>query len=257
MKSTEAYGILTAAGHRDPVSVDVVADVLGVSNSEASDTISGMVVMGLATRIRRGLVLLKPPAELGTPTLGDDVYRAAIALTDPDHSYIGFYTALHHHALVTRPATTVYVASVPRRRSRTLADTPIKFITVNPTRLFGIETVAGVPWSDPERTLVDALARPEYCGQLDGVIGAFQRYSAELNTARLRAYVERLGVAAVAKRAEYILWRLGSAQTAPAALATGRQRHYTLLDPHGPTAGNPIPEFEILDNVAAAAWHDS
>jgi predicted transcriptional regulator of viral defense system len=92
---------------------------------------------------------------------------------------------------------------------------------------------------------------------VDTVIGAFQRYSADLDVDRLRAYLQRFGVAAVAKRAEYILSQLHIAPSEPSPLAATRQRHYTLLDPHGPHNGTPVPRFELIDNVAQKAWHGS
>ena len=256
MKSTDAYSILAAAGHLGPVPIDTVANALGLSNSQASDTVSRMVSMGLATRIRRGLVLLKPPAEIGTPALGADAHRAALAVADPAQSYLGFYTALHHHSQVLRPATTIFVATTSRRRSRTLGGTSVRFVTVNPKRLFGIEMVGGLRWSDPERTLVDGLARPEYCGRLDVVVGAFHRSGSAFDVERFRSYLERYGVISVAKRGEYVLDRLGlGSDSKPAPLATRRLRHYVPLDPSGPATGEQIPKWEVIDNIPRRAWH--
>ena len=254
MKSAEAYGILTAAGHQEPVSVDLVAGLLDLSNAEASDVLRRMVKMQLATRVRRGLYLLKPASELGTGTLGADVYRAAIALTEPGTAYIGFYTALHHHALVLRPASTVHVASVSRRRSRTVGGIPIHFVTIGSDRLFGTAIHDGVPWSDRERTLVDAVYRPEYSGQMDTVIGAFLRGADALRVGLLRDYLQRLGVSTVARRTEYIMGRIGVTQDT-ASTSKKKQRRYSLLDPHGPSEGTAIPEFELIDNVPASVWH--
>lgn len=256
MKSTDAYSILTASGHVGPTTIDTVADALGLSRSQASDTVSRMVSMGLATRIRRGLILLKPPAEIGTPTLGADAYRSALAVTDPKQSYLGFYTALHHHSQVLRPATTVFVATTSRRRSRVLGGTSVRFVTVDARRLFGIEVVGGLRWSDPERTLVDGLARPEYCGRLDVVVGAFHRSGSALDVERFRSHIEHYGVISVAKRGEYVLERLGlGSDSKPAPLATKRLRHYVPLDPSGPSTGELIPKWEVVDNIPRQAWH--
>jgi predicted transcriptional regulator of viral defense system len=256
MKSTDAYSILSAAGHVDPVDIETVAGTLGLSRSQASDTVSRMVTMGLATRIRRGLVLLKPPAEIGTPTLGEDAYTAALALTDPAQSYLGFYTALHRHGQVIRPAATVFVATTRRRRSRVIGGTRIRYVTIDPKRLFGIEISNGLPWSDPERTLLDGLARPEYCGRLDVVVGAFHGYGSNLNVERFRTYLGQYGMTSVAKRGEYVLERLGLGNDSePAPLAVRRLRHYIPLDPSGPTTGEQIPQWEVIDNIPPRAWH--
>ncbi len=256
MKSIDAYAILTANGLTSPVTVETMAATLGVTRGEASEVGSGLVSMGMATRLRRGLILLKPPAELGTPTLGEDAFISAMALVDPDQSYLGFYTALHHHALVVRPASTVFVATATRRRSRVIGGTEIRFVAVGGNRIFGIERARdNLPWSDPERTLVDGLARPEYCGQMDVVVSAFHRLGSDLDVDRLRSYVEVYGVATVAKRAEYIMERLHIADGGPPPLAAARQRRSILLDPHGPPEGTLAARWEIIDNVREGAWH--
>lgn len=256
MKSTDAYSILIASGLTEPVAIETVATTLGVTHAQASEVGSGLVSMGMATRLRRGLILLKPPAELGTPTLGEDAFRSAMALVDPDLSYIGFYTALHHHALVVRPASTVFIATVERRRSRVIGGTEVRFVTVVGSRIFGIEHARdNLPWSDPERTLVDGLARPEYCGQMDVVVSAFHRLGSNLDVARLRTYVEAYGVAAVAKRAEYIMERLCISDGGAPLLATAKQRRRVPLDPLGPLEGALVTRWELIDNVSEGAWH--
>ena len=257
MKSTEAYGVLIAAGHNEPVSVDIVARLLGLSTAEASAVLGRMVKLQLATRVRRGLYLVKPAVEIGTPTLGTDIYKAAIALVDASNAYVGFYSALHHHALVVRPATTVYVAATARRRSRTIGGMSVRFVAVDPNRLFGITEDDGVPWSDLERTLVDAVYRPEYSGGMDTVIGAFRRVADTLDIARLRDYLQRLNVSTVTRRTEYVIARLGLAQEATAAPVGKKHRRYSLLDPKGPSDGQTIPKYELIDNVPASVWHGS
>jgi predicted transcriptional regulator of viral defense system len=251
MRSTDAYGILTAAGLTDPVAIDQVAATLGISNREASDTAAAMVSLGLATRIRRGLVLLKRPAEIGTRTLGEDIHRAAITLAGPDRSYLAFYSALHHHGLVVQPPTSVFVATTRRLRSRVISGFTTHFVTVTTDRLFGIDDSTGLPWADAERTLVDGLARPVYCGQMPTVIAAFGRLGAGLDVDRLRSYARTYAVAALARRAEYILDRVGIAPATPPP----RQRHYVLLDPAGPATGTKVPELELIDNVPKRVWH--
>ncbi|MCJ7780065.1 MAG: hypothetical protein MUQ27_04505 [Acidimicrobiia bacterium] len=62
MKSTDAYSIPTAADLTGLVAIEALATALGVTHAQASEVGSGLVSMGLATRLRRGLILLKPPA---------------------------------------------------------------------------------------------------------------------------------------------------------------------------------------------------
>jgi predicted transcriptional regulator of viral defense system len=63
---------------------------------------------------------------------------------------------------------------------------------VRPERYFGVERVwvgeARVTVTDPERTLLDALAMPQYCGDFAEVLHAFEARGAALDLDRIIHY---------------------------------------------------------------------
>src|SRR5260370_37513747 len=86
------------------------------------------------------------------------------------------------------------------------------FIQVKPERFFGIEKVwigdAQVPITDPERTLLDGLSMPQYCGDFAEVLHAFEVRGSQLNLTKIIEYALRFD-AATAKRLGWVLTRQG------------------------------------------------
>src|SRR5260370_40953418 len=90
------------------------------------------------------------------------------------------------------------------------------FIQVKPERFFGIEKVwigdAQVPITDPERTLLDGLSMPQYCGDFAEVLHAFEARSAQLDLKRIIDYALRLDEAS-GKRLGWVLEKQGTDPT--------------------------------------------
>ena len=143
--------------------------------------------------------------------------------------------ALHHHGLTEQVPREVFVlttteASVPRRRGSkdghgrddfTVVGTSYQFVQVKPDRFFGMHKVwigdARVTITDPERTLLDGLSMPQYCGDFAEVLHAFETRGTDLDLPRMIEYALRLD-AATAKPLGWVLERqdvdLAKARTA-------------------------------------------
>ncbi|MFQ5550383.1 MAG: type IV toxin-antitoxin system AbiEi family antitoxin, partial [Gemmatimonadales bacterium] len=138
-----------------------------------------------------------------------------MALVDP--AAISHWSALHHHGLTEQASRKVFVltttdASVPRtrgakvkkdRQGLPVGDTTYQFVQVKPGRFFGTGKVwigeARVTITDPERTLLDGLTMPQYCGDFAEVLHAFEVRASDLDLRRIIDYALKLD-AATAKR---------------------------------------------------------
>ena len=82
--------------------------------------------------------------------------------------YIGYLSALNYHGLSDRVSPAIYIVTTKRRRDRTILDTRLRFITVKEAKMFGWEKTiisnTAIQISDPEKTVVDCLDRPEHGG---------------------------------------------------------------------------------------------
>ena len=89
--------------------------------------------------------------------------------------YISHASALEVHNMLTRPITSVTISTLRRLKSRTIISVPYRFVTAKPVNMWGYAPVWVSPGeqvqvSDPERTILDGLTRPDLCGGVGEVI---------------------------------------------------------------------------------------
>jgi predicted transcriptional regulator of viral defense system len=121
-----------------------------------------------------------------------------------------------------------------------VGDTLYRFIQVKPERYFGTEKVwigeVRVTITDPERTLLDGLSMPQYCGDFAEVLHAFEVRGEELDLNRIIDYALKLD-AVTAKRLGWVLEQLGVEPVRLEMLVKLPIRGYRKLDPTGPRRG--------------------
>ena len=191
-------------------------------------------------------------------------FEIAMALVDP--AMISHWSALHHHGLTEQVPRDVFVLTttgtwIPRSRegkqgqsrgSYAVGDTTYRFIQVKPSWFFGAEKVwvgdARVSVTDLERTLLDGLSMPHYCGDFAEVIHAFRVGMDRLNTERITEYAIRLGVT-TAKRLGWVLEAQGVAPSKLDELAALPIKGYRKLDPAGPRKGPSNGRWMVQENL--------
>lgn len=207
---------------------------------------------GYVQRLEKGKFLLNAPAPNGIPTTGHE-FLIAMGLVQP--SYIAYWTALHYHGLTEQMANVVFVATTKQKRAIKVHGVTYQFVTLAQRKFFGIETqhIEGRPFriSDPERTLVDCFAHPEYCGGMveaaKGLRQALEEQRLDLD--ELTRYALRLGNRAVLKRMGYLieLYEL----PADGHLARWRKQlssGFSPLDPLGRRHGHYNSRWSLLIN---------
>lgn len=144
------------------------ADVLELLGSETSarKVIRNLLRKGWLSRVIGGRYMLLPP-EHGPENLGENnILAMAAAAVEP--SYIGWWSAAARHGFTTQKPMTVFVATLKQVPSRTIEGSEVRFIKITPRKFFGhqLYEVYGrsVAISNPVKTLVDCLDRPELAG---------------------------------------------------------------------------------------------
>lgn len=216
---------------------------------------------GWIVSLRRGLYALSSTVPGVTPA---HEFEIAMALVDP--AAISHWSALHHHGLTEQAPRKVFVltttdASVPRARGARAqragdgfpaGGACYQFVQVKPERYFGTEKVwideARVTITDPERTLLDGLTMPQYCGDFAEVLHAFALRGAGLNLTRIIDYSLRLD-AATAKRLGWVLEHQGLEPSKLEPLAVLPIKGYRKLDPTGPRKGPCSSRWMIQENL--------
>jgi predicted transcriptional regulator of viral defense system len=235
---------------------DVTA-ITGLEANSARSLVRKAEVRGLVTRLKPGLFVLVPP-ELGSAAeFSGNPYLTARAMAGGAEYYISHSSAMELHRMVTQPQFTVFTSTPKRLRSRTILGTEFRLVFVKAEHMFGVCThwitkQDSVRISDLERTLIDGLRRPEYCGGIAEVAKGLWMLREDLRTSRAIDYALRLRVGSVIRRLGYLLelyhlapepelQRLRSALTAT----------YSLLDPVIPKEGRRMARWRLRVNVDA------
>ncbi|MBW2339211.1 MAG: hypothetical protein JRF50_02530 [Deltaproteobacteria bacterium] len=216
---------------------------------------------GWIVSLRRGLYALSVSVPGVTPAHD---YEVAMALVSP--AAISHWSAMHHHGLTEQTPRKIFVltstdASVPRVRGAKakgtsheypVGDTIYQFVQVKPERYFGTEKVwiqeARVTITDPERTLLDGLSMPQYCGDFAEVLHAFDVRGNELDLNRVVEYASKLDTA-TAKRLGWVLEFQGVDPACLEPLSEVPVKGYRKLDPTGPRKGPCNRRWMIQENL--------
>jgi predicted transcriptional regulator of viral defense system len=236
-------------------------DITGLKGVSARTLLHKMVGRGVATRLRPGVFQLVPP-ELGRESeyLGNP-YVVARELMGRKPYYLSHASAMDIHDMVTQPQLDVCVTSPKAMRGRSVLGTPFRFIRCKPEHFFGtmdywVSKQEKVTVSDLERTVLDGLRRPEYCGGVTEVAKGLWIRRADVDIGRLVEYALRLDVGAAMRRLGYLLevYDLG----AVAERERLRERagaSYSLLDPVMPSQGKHIATWHLRLNVEPEEFH--
>jgi predicted transcriptional regulator of viral defense system len=210
--------------------------------------------------LRRGLYALAGSVPGVTPA---HEFEIAMALVTP--AAISHWSALSHHGLTEQAPRRVFVLttarSVPRIRGAKrkgdeegypVGDMAYQFVQVKPELFFGIEDVwvneSRIKMTDPERTLLDGLMAPQYCGDFSEVLHAFEVRAPKLDLERITRYALKLD-AATSKRLGWILERQGIDVARLEALRNVPIKGYRVLDPSGPRQGSCDTRWMIQVNL--------
>ncbi len=212
--------------------------------------------------IRRGLYALSPTFSGGIPT---HEFEIAMNLANP--AAISHWLAMNHHGLTDQIPRTIFVltttqSSVPRtrgtedrrfsRKGYLVWGTVYQFVQVRPEHFFGTEELwignTLVSITDPERTLLDGLCRPQYCGGFAETLYAFNVIGDRLNIKRIVEYSLRLSTAA-AKRLGWVLEYWGYDSSEFSELLELPVKGYRKLDPTAPRKGPCNSRWMIQENL--------
>ncbi len=227
----------------------------------ASKVLSQLINHGVATRLKSGTFRLIP-FELGFEReyLGNP-YIVARELVLGGHEdvkeeyYLSYGSAFDLYQMVTQPQLIVYVSSSRMIRSRTIQGTEFRFVRCKTKDFFGITEIwidknEKVRVSDLERTLLDGLKQPAYCGGFSEVAKAFSIKHELIDPQKLIDYALKLDVGAVNRRLGYLmeLYQIGS-RIHWEFLRTTLTSTYQLLDPELPVEGHHIARWRLKLNI--------
>lgn len=232
-------------------------EITGLKAASARSFIRALVNRGIAARLQPGLFNLIP-FEMGRAKeyLGNPFVAARELMRGGDY-YISHASALDIHRMTTQPQLVVYVSSPKAMRKRTIFGTEFRFVRCPSARFFGfseawVDKQEKVLVSDLERTVLDGLRAPEYCGGVTEVAKGLWMRRADMDVRKLIDYAVRLDSSALIGRLGYLMEALEvGTQRDRDSLQKRLGRAYVRLDPILPAGGKFLARWRLQLNVAA------
>ncbi len=232
-----------------------VEKITGLRPGLASSLIHKAAKRGLVSRLKRGVFMIVP-AELGSSVeYSGNPYLVARQLAGHAPCFISYASAMEIHRMVTQPQFVIFASSTKRVPNRTLRGAEFRFVFIKAKHFFGttkhwVTKQECVEVSDLERTVIDGLRRPEYCGGVTDVARGLWMRRLDMQPAKLVDYALRLGVGAVTRRLGYLLelYALVSEQELT-RLQQSLTPTYVLLDPILPKEGTYLARWRLRVNI--------
>jgi len=229
-----------------------------LSNSKKGtiiELISSMISRGLLMRIKDGLYHVIP-YERDSSNYFPNWHLTAQAIVKPKLHYIGFYSALDIHGLITQPSQLEQIVVSERilPKVRKVGAVNFEFITFSEDHFFGfkkqwIDDYNKVSCSDLEKTIIDCLYIPRYAGGISEITKSIYKCREQLSTDQLFNYLEQFKVQAIKNRLGFILQYLDILSDFRKELASTIKGGYTVLEPSLPKNGRHHSIWKILDNI--------
>lgn len=186
--------------------------ITGLNKNAASDLSSELIKRELIIRLKPGKYFIIPQ-EIGKESLYiGNWFVVAREIVKSPYYYISYYSAMDIHNMLTQPLTKVYVTTTKRehKKVRRIVNAAFEFIHSNPEKIWGIEeawvtNTEKVRVSDIERTIIDCLYKPKYCGGILEISKGIWIQKDNINFKKLINYLEKFDKFVVAKRLGFIL----------------------------------------------------
>lgn len=256
--SKQSGALLSYLNEYNIVCFDYSLAQKALPNSKAGairELLSDMTKRGLLMRLKDGIYYVIPyeaDAEIFMP----DWHLVAKYLVHGATHYIGYYSALQIHNLITQPSLKeqIVVFKQIRPSEIKIKDIPFQFIYHNEKHFFGakkiwIDHFNKVMCSDLEKTIIDCLFKPDYAGGIVEIARAIYISKDKINYTTLLDYVKRFDSQAVIKRLGFLFETLDIETNIIDELQKIKTVSYIALDTELPKTGDRISRWSIIQNL--------
>ena len=213
-----------------------------------------MVENGLLLRLKKGLYYIIPRG-MDSQTFIPDWHLVADYLMKEKDYYIGYGSALQIHGLTVQPHLREIIVTRVQVKPNTKTIQGQEFLFIHHTNFFGytetwIDDHNKVKCSTLEKTLADALNRPQYCGGIEEVARAMYKCKDKISTEKLiKALIQNESKAATKRYLFlYDLLELGDTSSYHLGLFSKIGSGISLLDSTLPDEGKIDSKYSLRIN---------
>ncbi len=209
MRPTETLRLIAQASG-DIFTVSEVAIVLGISQEDASKSLSRWAHQGLVIRLRQGLYSLFSLDSMNPEQPLENMWILVPKIFDP--GYVGGWSAAEYWDFTEQIFRDICVFTEKENPPKKQEVLGIRYSVshVSHKANFGTEIVwiksKQVHVSDPHKTIIDMLNNPIHGGGIQHTIDCVKEYikSKHFNPLRLIMYAKKMGNGAIFKRMGYL-----------------------------------------------------
>lgn len=208
--------------------------------------VSRLEKKGWIERVEKGKYMIIPlGAEKGKYTLNEFIIGSLLVRPYA----IAYWSALHYYGLTEQIPNTVFVQTTTRKKKQNIEifGVEYKIVRIKENRFFGIKKTwieeALVSITDKEKTIIDCLDKPQYCGGIVEVAKALKNGKFDKN--KLTKYVKEFGNSGVIRRLGYLCDLL----QVDIPLPKIDTRNYLFLDPTMPHKGSKNGKWRLIINL--------
>ena len=193
-------------------------EILQVPDSSVRDVLYRLRKKNRITLLEKGKYALNPARSGLEGHWAEKGYLAVDHLMKGKDYYIAFWSALEFWDLTEQILQELFVATIRKKRDVVYGGQRIRFITISRSRFFGFERKSVFKAKGPtveesvsfliasrEKTILDALLYPKYCGGITEAAKALWYARKDLEWNNLMKYLKRLNVSSVKRRLGYLL----------------------------------------------------
>ncbi|RJS70345.1 hypothetical protein CW696_05945 [ANME-2 cluster archaeon] len=227
-----------------------VVTVLDCTYENAKVIVERLAKKKWIVRIIKGRYLIAP---LTAGVKGEYTEHEFIIATLFEPCYIAYWTALNYYGFTEQVPNKIFVVARKRLKDKEILGMKFKFVHISEKKFFGFNEIlisnVRVKISDKEKTIVDCLDKPRYCGGIEEITKAAFFAKDEIDLGKLTDYVTEMGNNAAIKRLGFILDLLGMDSK---NLDGKISNSYSILDPTKRKKGKYDPKWKLLLNVSKA-----
>ncbi len=234
---------------------EVYREFPDVSRGAIRELLSDMASRGKISRLKEGLYAIIPLGEKRS-TYIPEWHQLTKHLVESAEYYIGYYSALQIHNLITQPSLKqqIVVSKQQKKSKLNIQRIEFQFIYHNKDHFFGSKKVwinqfDKVLCSDLEKTIIDCLFKPEYAGGIVEIAKAIYESKDKLDFGKLLNYTIQFKSQSVIKRLGYLIELLDIRTDITNSLLTLRSNSYATLDTELPKEGKRLSRWKILKNI--------